>query len=41
MKRREGGGCNGHPTGSYNTECGSYIRKTVQMIEKITLHREK
>jgi hypothetical protein len=27
---------NGHPAGSYNTKCGSYFRKTVKMVEKIT-----
>jgi hypothetical protein len=39
MKGREGGReerPNWHPAGSYNTKCGSYFRKTVKMVEKIT-----
>jgi hypothetical protein len=39
MKGREGERerrPNKHPAGSYNTKCGSYFRKTVNMIEKIT-----
>jgi hypothetical protein len=39
MKGREGESerrPNGHPAGSYNTKCGSYFRKTVKMVEKIT-----
>jgi hypothetical protein len=39
MKGREGARerrPNGHPAGSYNTKCGSYFRKTVKMVEKIT-----
>jgi hypothetical protein len=41
MKGREGARerrPNGHPAGSYNTKCGSYFRKTVKMVEKITQH---
>jgi hypothetical protein len=39
MKGREGERerrPNGHPARSYNTKCGSYFRKTVKMVEKIT-----
>jgi hypothetical protein len=39
MKGREGERerrPNGHPAVSYNTKCGSYFRKTVKMVGKIT-----